>query len=600
MLRGGHEPLTRKITKLSYAPSRLICYEVDMKKFLLIAVVLLGGLGAWAFASRNAPERDESGRRYRSERVQRGAIIAAVSATGTVTPTTTVIVGSQLSGQAVEILADFNTEVKAGQVMARLNRDTLMAKYDAARADLAQARAARQLSDAQSEKTRADIRRAEAQRNDMQAQAQRADALLVDAEATLERQKSLKARGIATEVTLQSATTQRSSLASAKRSAEAQVASASAQIASLEADLKIGDAQKLSGNAQIAKAEALVRQIEVDLANTEIKSPVDGVVIQRNVELGQTVAASLSSPTLFLVAQNLRLIEIYVNVDESDVGRVKPAQEVEFSVNAYAARTFRGSVKQIRLGSQTVQNVVIYTTVVEVANEDMALLPGMTANLRIFTERKADVLRVSNAALRWQPAAAQRVVGAPAGGGSPARTAEAGDGAAGPFTEPSQGGGGGNQNALLESLKVELQLTPPQVEAIGKAAQAMRREIQAAGNDPAARREVMRGARQRFSRAVEAELTPEQGEKYRMLQEARRTRGQANAPGRATNGVPGKVFVLDERGNPQAVSVRLGANDGAYTEVLSGELKVGDSVVTGSTGAGGRGAKPASGFRFGL
>lgn len=576
-----------------------------MKKFLLILLVLVGGLGAWAFASRNTSDSGENSQRYRSERVQRGPIIASVSATGTVTPTTTVIVGSQLSGQAVEILADYNTEVKAGQIMARLNRDTLTAKHDAARADLASAKAARQLSDAQSEKTRADIRRAEAQMNDMQAQSQRADALLADAEATFERQKSLKARGIATEVTMQSATTQRSTQISAKRSAEAQIASSSAQIAALQADLKIVEAQKLSGDAQIAKTEAQVRQIEVDLANSEIRSPVDGVVIQRNVELGQTVAASLSSPTLFLVAQNLRLIEIYVNVDESDVGRVKPGQEVEFTVNAYAARTFSGKVKQIRLGSQTVQNVVIYTTIVEVPNEDMALLPGMTANLRIFTERKPDVLRVSNASLRWQPAGPPRAAGATglAGGDGPSQgsTGDAADSPAGPFADPQAQGGGGNQSAaLLESLKAELQLLPPQMAEIEKLAQAMRREIQAAGNDQNARREIARAARQRFNRGVEEQLTPEQREKYRAMQEARRNRAQANAPGRSMNGVPGKVYVLDERGNPRMVSVRLGASDGAYTEVLGGDLKVGDSQIIGSSSAGAKGARQSSTFRFGF
>lgn len=566
-----------------------------MKKFLLIAAVLLGALGAWALASRHVPDGGEASQRYRSEKVQRGPIIASVSATGAVTPTTTVIVGSQLSGQAVEILADFNSEVKAGQIMARLNRDTLTAKYDAARADLAQAKAARQLSDAQAEKTRADLRKAEAQASDVQAQLQRADALLVDAETTFERQKSLKARGIATEVTLQSATTQRSTLASSKRSAEAQITSSAAQIAALQADLKIVEAQKLSGNAQIAKTEALVRQIEVDLANSEIRSPVDGVVIQRNVELGQTVAASLQAPTLFLVAQNLKLIEIYVNVDETDVGRVKPGQDVEFTVNAYPARTFNGRVKQIRLGSQTVQNVVIYTTIVEVANDDMALLPGMTANLRIFTERKPDVLRVANAALRWQPAGAPRAAGGESG---PPSAPSEGESPAGPFTDP-QPQGGGNAAAMIEVLKAELQLSPEQAAAVDKLAQAMRREIQAAGNDQTARREIGRAARQRFTRAVEAELTPEQQAKYRAVQEARRGRAQGNAPARTANGAPGRVFVLDERGNPRPVSLRLGASDGAYSEVLSGDLKSGDVLVTGSVSAA-KGARQGSMFRFGF
>ncbi|MFN3482244.1 MAG: biotin/lipoyl-binding protein, partial [Rhabdaerophilum calidifontis] len=239
-----------------------------MRKAFLILAVLVAGFGAWAFASRKAEERADSGQRFRVEKIERGSIIAAVSATGTVTPTTTVIVGSQLSGQVVEILADYNSQVKAGQVLARLNRDTLTARLDGARADLVQARAARQLTDAQAEKNRADLRRAEATLADMQAQRQRAQTMFDDAETTFERQQALKARGIASDVALQAATTQRDSQAAAIRSAEAQIASSRAQIAALDADLKVIEAQKRAGDAQVLKAEAQVRQIEVDLANS--------------------------------------------------------------------------------------------------------------------------------------------------------------------------------------------------------------------------------------------------------------------------------------------------------------------------------------------
>lgn len=570
-----------------------------MKKILVGLALLLGGLGAWALASRNDDDDRSGSQRYRTEAVQRGPIVAAVSSTGTVTPTTTVIVGSQLSGQVVEILADFNSQVKAGQVMARLNRDTLMAKRDAARADLDQARAARKLSDAQSEKVQADIRRAEAQANDMRAQLTRAEAQLADAEATYERQQGLKARGIASEVTLQTATTQKSTLTASKRSAEAQIMSSQAQIASLRADLKIVESQKLSGDAAIAKAEAQVRQIEVDLSNAEIRSPVDGVVVQRNVELGQTVAASLQAPTLFLVAQDLTRIEIYVNVDEADVGRVKVGQEVEFTVNAYAARTFKGRVKQIRLGSQTVQNVVIYTTIVEVQNEDLALLPGMTANLRVFTERRNDVLRVPNAALRWQPAGVARPAGTSPVSTAPPNPAEGGD--AGPFVEGGQGGGrggsgGGNAGAaLLASLKAQLDLSADQVKTVEKLGREMRTAIQAAGDNPEARREAARAARQRFSRGLEDILTVEQKAKYQAIREERRNR---NAPS-GDAGMPGRVHVLDTKGNPRAITLRIGATDGAFSEVLYGEIKPGDTVITGALAA----TKPGGatgGFRFGF
>ena len=368
-----------------------------MKKVIVLALLGLLAFGAWAFASRGARDSVvDAGQKFRTEALTRGPIIATVAATGSVMATTTVIVGTQLSGQVVEILVDHNSEVKAGQVLARLNKDILLTRRDASVADLRQARAARQLNDAQLEKNRAEIQRARAQKLDAQAQLLKSQVLQTDANATFERQSTLKARGFASETAVQTARTQRDSTSAARASSEALNAASDAQIASLEADIKVIEAQKASSEAQIAKADAQVRQIEVDLGNTEIKSPVDGVVVQRSVELGQTVAASLTAPTLFLVAEDLKKIEVYVNLDETDVGRVKVGQQVEFTVTAYPARTFTGKVRLVRLGAQTVQNVVIYTTIVEVQNDDLALLPGMTATARIFTERKADVLRISN------------------------------------------------------------------------------------------------------------------------------------------------------------------------------------------------------------
>jgi HlyD family secretion protein len=447
---------------------------------------------------------------------------------------------------------------------------------------------------------RADLDRARAVARDIRAQSDRARTLLRDAEATFERQRSLKERGIATDVQIQNATTQRDALRAAATSAEAQIASSLAQIAGLEADLKVVEAQKASSDAQIAKAEALVRQIEVDLANSEIRSPVDGVVVQRNIELGQTVAASLQAPTLFLVAQDLKTIEVYINLDETDVGRVKPGQSVEFTVNAYPGRNFTGSVRLVRLGSQTVQNVVIYTTIVTVKNDDMALLPGMTANARVFTERKADVLRVSNAALRWQPAGSPRAAGAPPGESSP--VSQPVDDPAGPFAAPPAGGGQGGParqaQQLLESLKTELQLDARQAGEAARLAKAMGEAIQKAGNSPEARREAARSERQRFVRALEDILTPDQRTKYREIRQAR-AQQQGGAQRNNAAGIPGRVHALDEKGNPKPVALRIGATDGSWTEVLSGEIKPGEQVVVGLSA---QAAKPrqSSAFRFGF
>ena len=378
-------------------------------KRLLIVLLAAAALGAaWFHAGREGEARAVGDGGYRTAVVDRGSIIAQVTTTGTVAPTTTVIVGSQLSGQIVEILADYNSEVKNGQVLARLNSDQIRARLDAARADLQQARAARAVQEAQLEKARADLSRAEAGAADMQAQHEKSTTQLVDAEKTLQRQSELESRGFASQVALQAARTQRDTFRAQRNSSLAQIDSARAQMASIRADLKVIEAQMLSTEAQIAQRAAIARQIEVDLSNTEIRSPVDGVVIQRNVELGMPVAASLQAPTLFLVAQDLRRIEIQANVDEADVGRVRTGQDVTFTVNAFPGRNFTGVVKQVRLGSQTVQNVVIYATVITVDNPNLDLRPGMTANLRILAERREGVVRVPNAALRWRPPAFRR------------------------------------------------------------------------------------------------------------------------------------------------------------------------------------------------
>ncbi|HEX2215984.1 MAG TPA: efflux RND transporter periplasmic adaptor subunit, partial [Xanthobacteraceae bacterium] len=341
--------------------------------FSILLVLAAGAAGVFYFFPElySAPLEPP----YRLAKVDRGSIVAVVNATGTINPTTTVIVGSQLSGQVVEILADYNSEVKAGQVVARLNSDQIRARLDAARADLENMRATRLVQEAQIQRVLADIERAKATEADAEAQIARNEALLADAERAVKRQAELRSRGVTTEAAHDTARAQRDAQRASLDSARAQLMSAKAQALGLEADLKVAKAQLQAVGAQIMQREAAVRQIEVDLRNTDIRSPVSGIVVQRNVELGQTVAASLQAPTLFLIADDLRRMEIAANIDETDVGRIKAGQQVAFTVNAHPGRNFEGVVKQVRLGSQTVQNVVIYTTIISVENPRQELLP---------------------------------------------------------------------------------------------------------------------------------------------------------------------------------------------------------------------------------
>jgi HlyD family secretion protein len=315
--------------------------SVLMLSGVLVAVGLSFVVPHWSTA--NAPA-------YKLAAVKRGSIISTVTATGTINPVTTVIVGSQLSGQIVEILADYNDKVSKGQVLARLNSDQIRFKRDAAQADLAQARAAKVMQ----------------------------EATTGEADLGFKRQAKLKPSGIVSEATYDAAETARD----------------------------VAEAQLEVTTAKIEQMKAVLHQVEVDLYNTDIRSPVDGVIIQRSVELGQTVAASLQSPTIFTIADDLRRMEIAASIDETDVGRVRPGQRVTFTVSAYPGREFEGAVKHVRMGSQTVSNVVTYTAIVSIENPRMELLPGMTASVKIETDARADALLAPNAAFRWKPAGA--------------------------------------------------------------------------------------------------------------------------------------------------------------------------------------------------
>jgi HlyD family secretion protein len=533
-----------------------------LRKWLMATglVALAAGAGYWTLRPSGGAANEQA---YRMAALDRGRITAAVRATGTLTPVTTVLVGSQLSGQIVEILADYNSQVKAGQIVARLNGDQIRTKRDAAEADVSQSKADLLVKRAQLDRARSTRIRANSTVRDIEAQRDRAAAQLADAKRTFERQTELFSRGAGAQQTLDSARTQVEMQTATLASSEAQIASARAEMNGLDADILLAEGQVKASEALIAQREATLKGILIDLERTEIRSPVDGVVVQRQVDLGQTVAASLSTPTLFQIAQDLRVIDIYANIDEADVGRLKTGQAVTFTVNAYPNRTFEGRVEMVRLGAQTIQNVVTYTGVVRVENRDMALLPGMTANLQVVTEDRNDVLRVANAALRFRP------VGA-AAGPVPAASPAVASGERG-------GRGGGNRTgaALRERIETELQPTPEQKQAIAAVLQERRsggREAMA-GLSEDERRAAFRSARTEMMKKVAAVLDPERRAKFEAMMQEGRPAGQTGAPGR--------VYVLDTGGQPKAVPVMLGPTDGAYTQIVSGELKDGAQVIIG-------------------
>jgi HlyD family secretion protein len=506
---------------------------------------------------------------YRTAAIDRGQITASVRATGTLTPVTTVVVGSMLSGQVVEILADYNSQVKAGQIVARLNSDQIKTRRDAAAADLAQAKADLVVKRAQLERAKVARTKADSTVKDLEAQRDRTRAQHADAKRTFDRQNELFTRGAGAQQGLDSARTQVEVQTATLASNEAQIASLQAEMAGLDADISLAEGQVQSAEALISQREAKLKDILIDLERTEIRSPVDGVVVQRQVDLGQTVAASLSAPVLFQIAQDLRVIDIYANIDEADVGRLKTGQTVSFSVNAYPNRSFQGRVEMVRLGAQTIQNVVTYTGVVRVENRDLALLPGMTANVQVVTDDRQDVLRVPNAALRFRPL-----------GGPTALPAEA---------PAARGGGNRAAGALRERIEEEVQPTPEQKQAIAAIFAERRGEGRraAAGLSEEERRATFRTAREEMRAKIAAVLDPERRTKFEALMQESRPASQDTAPGR--------VYILDGDGQPKPVAVRLGPSDGAFTQIMpAAEIAENTQVVV---GGGPRGAEPTPASR---
>lgn len=478
----------------------------------LLALAVLAGIVAVAWWLWSGRTQDASGG-YRTGAVERGDVRVVISATGTLRATTTVAVGSQVSGQVQSVAVDFNDRVTRGQAIAMLDPAPFQTRLKQAQADLASARAS--------------VNEARAtQRN---------------AEADYARKSDLLARQL---------------------------------IARSEADLAM--AAREQARARVASAQAAVQQrqagvdnAQLDVEYTVIRSPVDGVVLLRAIEPGQTVAASFQTPVLFQIAEDLAQMQIDLSIDEADVGQIKEGLPVSFTVDAFPDRQFSGEVKQVRLSATSNANVISYPVVVQVDNGDQSLLPGMTASAEIVVSRRDGVLRMPNAALRFTPPGEEAAPAAAAAGGR----------------------GGLMQD--LPRVADSLQLDAAQRAAFDAALEGVRERAAArmagrmpaspaggmggrpggqgaapaGGPSPEAMRQRMAEAMQRSFADFRASLSPAQQATWdaelRALSTARR----------------GTLWKLVD-GKPQAFTVRLGASDGTVTEV-GGDIAEGDQVITG-------------------
>lgn len=301
-----------------------------MKKLIVILLLIGAGGGGWFYFAKAKDKEPE----YQLTALQRGDITQAVTATGALNPVVKVQVGSQISGNIQKLFADFNSEVKKGQVIAQLDPATYQANVHQAEGELSSAEATLKL-----------------------------------AELNARRQRELSQNKIST-----------------------------------QADLDQAEVTLLQAQSSVKIRTAQVEKAKVDLGRCTIYAPIDGIVISREVDVGQTVAASLSAPVIFMIANDLRNMQIDTNVAEADVGNIEVDQKVDFTVDAFQYRTFHGKVAQVRNAPITVQNVVTYITVISVTNEDMKLKPGMTANVSIVIAQRPDVVKLPNAALRFRPA----------------------------------------------------------------------------------------------------------------------------------------------------------------------------------------------------
>src|SRR6478736_206254 len=329
-----------------------------MKRAIIILLIIAAvGAGAGAYYMR----RNSGEIQVNTSPVTRGEIVDTVGSTGTLQAVTTVQVGSQVSGNIAWLGADFNSIVKKGQVIARLDPSLFQAQLEQSKANLASARA-------NLAKSQSDLERMRVQ--------------LTDAQQKYKRAQELAAKSLLPQ----------SDLDAAKIAVDSAQASLGAQQATVN-----------QATAAVAQSQASVNQNQVNLDHTIINAPIDGIVTQRSVDVGQTVAASMQAPTLFVLAADLTKMQVNANIDEADVGRIRPGQHVTFRVDAYPTETFEGAVSQIRLQPVVVQNVTTYGTVIDVPNAQLKLKPGMTATVKVEIAKRTNVLRVPNAALRFRP-----------------------------------------------------------------------------------------------------------------------------------------------------------------------------------------------------
>lgn len=576
-------------------------FKLGKYKTPLLTLIVLGAVGGTAgyfYFGRKATAEE-----YITAKIERGNVRNTVSATGALQAVTTVQVGSQVSGNIKALYVDFNSTVRKGQVVAQLDPSIFQAQVAQQRANVEQSRA--NLADAQARLVSAEVA-IESQRANVGGAAANLEALKAareDAKSNLQRQEGLASSGIINQRDLDIARTTAQSAEARYNQAVAQLAQAKAtEQQAAKAGLAQAQAAVKQAQAQLQQTEASLRLAEVNLSHTTITSPIDGVVVSRNVDVGQTVAASMSAPTLFTIANDLTLMQVIANIDQADIGVINSNNKINFTVDAYPGQTFTGTINQIRLNPVNTQNVVTYNVVIDVANPEQKLKPGMTANLTITIAERQNVLKVPNAALRFRPAdmtpeKMRELFGGGRGGGGDAGGGNAGEQRRqGEAPAAGQGQGGAEKPAA-------------NAEGGQRPGGGQRGEGRAEG------RGGERGGQGAGQGGGQGGTAQAEGQRGGGAPNAGggRNAGGPNAGGPSGGGggnfggggfgnptaavVQGQrrvVWVLGPDGKPQPRRIRLGITDGASTEIAEGDLKEGEMVITAQNSPNANRANPTS------
>jgi HlyD family secretion protein len=365
----------------------------------ILLSTLAAGLG-YAYSQGSSSET------FLTAPVERGSIATLVKASGTVEAVASVDVSSQLSGRIAEVFVNFNDTITAGRPIAQIDPQIFAARANEAKAALRVARATAQVEKAALERAQAAVVNAQTARKLAEAQSAASRARQDEVERDFLRKFELARTGSGSERDLSQARALRDAGAADLRASVEQIEMRAQAIAIAEAEGHMAEANLENAQAVVEQRQAALDQAELDLDRTVLRAPIDGIIIKRDVNPGQTVAVSLEAKTLFKIANDLREMEVHGKIDEADIGQLKVGQTARFTVDAYPNRTFSGRVLQIRKSPEVVQNVVTYTTIVSAPNPDLLLLPGMTAQLQIVVSDTGEILKIPSQALRFRPSGA--------------------------------------------------------------------------------------------------------------------------------------------------------------------------------------------------